>query len=86
MGLASIVAYQWAVVLLYSWWTRGTIKPPPLTRGASFRRFVFVAVLIGGGTLVLRNWPGGEPWNFVAGLAFMFMVTALRVAVWGWRD
>ncbi len=83
---ASIIAYQWAAVLLYSWWMRGAIKPPSLTRGTTFRSFVFVAVLISGGTLVLHNWPGGAPLNFVAAAAYACVVTALRIAVWGWRD
>ena len=84
--IASVMAYQWVVALLYILWRWDDRPRTAWSSGAFFRNLVFVTALIFGGTLLLYNWPGGEPVNFVAAAAYACMVTALRVAVWGWRD
>ena len=60
--------------------------PEKLTSGVMLRRVTFVVVLVGGGSLVINNTPGGHVVAIAAFLAYASVVAALRVAVWGWRD
>ena len=50
------------------------------------RRTILWGVGLGGTLLMFHSWPGGEPWRTVVPLAFLGVVVALWVAVWGWRD
>ena len=60
--------------------------PNKLTSPVMLRRVAFVVVLVGGGSLVIHNTPGGHVVAIAAFLAYASVITTLRVAVWGWRD
>ena len=88
LALAAVIAYQWAVVALWRWGVMGRILNPTTTRtrGMVLRLIVFLAALIFGGSLVLNCTPGGPVAAIAASIVYVGAVTAVRAAVWGWRD
>ena len=51
-----------------------------------FRLVVLLALIIGGGGAVLEHTPGPPVAAVAAFLAYVGVVTTLRVVLWGWRD